>query len=342
MYGRTERELAMEQKIQIKLQDQCQVIKDFFVWIDRKAMTTKSKYVCYILQLINFCKEKMNIEEFTEENFKDITFEILNDFFAESSKKKKGDQVIDKNDESIIATKICAVSTFFKYLEMKKIIEHNICTYVERPRIQDKDSIVFLEQSEIKALFENIENGVSSCKSVISRQQKWKTRDKLLCIIPLITGIRISALHDINIEDIDFANKTLTVIEKEDKSRTFSLPDSTLAMIYQWLQERKELCRDLPCNTNALFICIYGKQCKRINVNGINNIIKKYTYNIPKKITAHKLRDTFATNLYRETGDIYLVSELLGHESPETTRKYVRASEDQKKMAVNIMSNFIS
>ncbi len=341
MYGRTERELAIEQQIEKKLYGQCSTVRAYYVWLGRKAATTKSKYISYVIQLISFCEERMNIPEFSEENFRDISLDMLNEFFHECSKKKRNGVVIDKNDDSIVATKICAISTFFKYLEMRKIIDQNICVYVDRPRLQDKDCITFLEQSEIRELFANIENGVGSSKAV-STQKKWKNRDKLLCMLPLITGIRISALRDINVADIDLERQTLRVIEKEDKTREFDLPDNVIELIKDWLRDRKKMTETFDCQTDALLIGIYRGQCKRLGATAVNNIIAKYTSTIPKKITAHKLRDTFATNLYRETNDIYLVSELLGHESPDTTKKYVRASKEQKKAAINIMSSFVS
>ena len=81
---------------------------------------------------------------------------------------------------------------------------------------------------------------------------------------------------------------------------------------------------------NAFFLSL---QNKRITVRAVENLVKKYAKNVTtiKKITPHKLRSTFGTNLYQETGDIYLVADVLGHKDVNTTRKHYAAMKDEHK-----------
>ena len=80
---------------------------------------------------------------------------------------------------------------------------------------------------------------------------------------------------------------------------------------------------------DALFLSM---QNKRISVRAVENLVKKYASNVSlKKITPHKLRSTFGTNLYQETGDIYLVADVLGHKDVNTTRKHYAAMKDEHK-----------
>lgn len=335
MYGRTENELIIEKRIEQKLDSQDDVIKNFYKWMNGKSVTTKEKYIYYVTQFLDYCKATMNVPVIS---YGDISLETLNTYIQTASVKKDGS---GKNESSIIATRICAISTFFKYLKIYNLIETNICEYVDRPKIREKENITFLVKDEIKELLNNVEEGVGSNRAV-HYQEKYKNRDMLICMLPIITGMRISAMRNINIEDIDMRNGTISVIEKENKHRIFQIPDAVLDLIVKWIEDRKEIIGEVKCETDALFICIYRKECRRISTVAINNLIKKYSATIPKKITAHKLRDTFATNLYNQTGDIYLVSEMLGHSNPETTRKYVRANDEQKKGAVKLMAELIS
>ena len=79
-----------------------------------------------------------------------------------------------------------------------------------------------------------------------------------------------------------------------------------------------------------LFLSI---QNRRITVRAVENLVKKYAKTVTtlKKITPHKLRSTFGTNLYNETGDIYLVADVLGHKDVNTTRKHYAAMQDANR-----------
>ena len=82
-------------------------------------------------------------------------------------------------------------------------------------------------------------------------------------------------------------------------------------------------------------------QKKRISVRAVENLVKKYASLITniKNITPHKLRSTYGTALYRETGDIYLVADVLGHTDVNTTRKhYAAIEEDRRRKAANKIS----
>ena len=93
----------------------------------------------------------------------------------------------------------------------------------------------------------------------------------------------------------------------------------------------------LPGHEDAVFLSL---QKKRMSVRTVENMVKKYAGLVTplKKITPHKLRSTYGTSLYRETGDIYLVASVLGHSDVNTTKKHYAAQEDQRrKSARNIV-----
>ena len=96
-----------------------------------------------------------------------------------------------------------------------------------------------------------------------------------------------------------------------------------------YMAERKHITPE-PGHEDALFLSL---QKKRLNVRSVENLVKKYAKIVTplKKITPHKLRSTYGTNLYRETGDIYLVADVLGHEDVNTTKKHYAALEDERR-----------
>lgn len=338
MNGRTENDLQIEKKIEKRLENQDETLKEFYSWMNGKSVLTQEKYIYYVIDFIDYCKGKMEVDHIGREDYNKITLAILDEYIKGLNKSKRNSN--GRNGTSIIVTRICAISTFFKFLKTRGIVDSNICEYVDRPKVRQEDHITFLTKEEIKELMDNIERGVGTARS-IEYSKKYKTRDRLICLLPIITGMRVSALRNINIEDVDMKNMTVSVVEKENKRRVFQLPEAACREMAIWIREREKIFKNVKCETTALFVGLYRDECKRLTTGAINSLIKKYSSTIHKKITAHKLRDTFATNLYNETSDIFLVSEMLGHQNPETTKKYVRASDQQKKGAVKIMADII-
>lgn len=339
MEGRTQRELILEEETLMLLKDHPTYLTDFFYWMSGKAPSTKKKYIDYVLEFLHFCCDELSLEQVEEQDIEKINTSLLNKYVNVIFLKKKKNGSIGRNDTSIVNVKICAVSTFFRFLISQGVVSINICDNIERPRINEKDNITYLEQSEIEEVMSAVDSGVGS-HNAITRQSKWKNRDKLLIALPLVTGMRISAMLDINIEDIDFSLNEITVTEKENKRRKFTVA-GLMDLIYQWFDERQKLLDKYGGDSAALFITVYGGECKRMTSVSVNNIIKKYSKCTNKHITAHKLRASMATNVYDTTGDIYLVSELLGHKSPETTKKYARASEQKKQEALEHMTSIV-
>ena len=96
-----------------------------------------------------------------------------------------------------------------------------------------------------------------------------------------------------------------------------------------YLEEREHII-PVQGNENALFLSL---QNRRMSVRAVENLVKKYASRVTtlKKITPHKLRSTYGTTLYRESNDIYLVADVLGHKDVNTTRKHYAAQEDERR-----------
>ena len=155
-------------------------------------------------------------------------------------------------------------------------------------------------------------------------------------MLGITTGLRVSAISNIDIDDIDFKNNVLRTIEKGGYEREIFLSDKLVDIINNWIVDRKKILGKIECN--ALFI---STQKKRIGITTIRSLLTKYTYNISKHITPHKLRSTTAINLYDTTGDIFLVADVLGHHNIENTKRYTKVSNAKRKYAADKLSNLI-
>ena len=161
-----------------------------------------------------------------------------------------------------------------------------------------------------------------------------KTRDVAMLSLFLGTGIRISECVGINVDDIDFENSAFTVTRKGGNRVILYFNEEVKEALQNYLVDRAKI-KDLKETENALFLSL---QKKRMNVRSVQELVKKYSLlSTPlKRITPHKLRSTYGTNLYRETKDIYIVADVLGHKDVNTTKKhYAAISEDIRRDAAN-------
>ena len=131
--------------------------------------------------------------------------------------------------------------------------------------------------------------------------------------------------------DVDFENDRIKVTRKGGNEAFVFFSDEAEAYLKDYLKERTKVVTK-EGHENALFL---SSQNRRISVRAMENLVKKYAQiTTPlKHITPHKLRSTYGTELYQETGDIYLVADVLGHKDVNTTKKHYAAMDEQKKRA---------
>ena len=166
--------------------------------------------------------------------------------------------------------------------------------------------------------------------------EKTKYRDLAIVTLLLGTGIRVSECVGLDIDDVDFKNNGITVTRKGGNQMVVYFGDEVRETLLAYFEERKDIVA-MEGSTNALFLSL---QRKRIGVRTVENMVKKYSKLVTtiKNITPHKLRSTYGTTLYRETGDIYLVADVLGHSDVNTTRKhYAAQEEDRRRYAASVV-----
>ena len=236
-----------------------------------------------------------------------------------------GDKV---NKDRGIARKISSLKTFYNYFYRKQIIANNPAALITLPKNHEKP-IIRLDIDEVAQLLDMVEAGEGLTKRQEAYYQKTRQRDLTILTLLLGTGIRVSECVGLDIRDIDFKNDGLRIHRKGGKEVIIYFGDEVRDALETYLEERK---RQIPeaGHEQALFLSM---QNKRISVRSVENLVKKYTQIATplKHITPHKLRSTYGTALYRETGDIYLVSDVLGHSDVNTTRKHYAAIEDDRR-----------
>ena len=232
------------------------------------------------------------------------------------------------NGERGIMRKLACLRTLYRYFYKKESIKTNPASIVDMPKIHEKE-IVRLDADEVSVLLDQVELGDKLTKSQQKFHDKTKTRDMAILTLLLGTGMRVSECVGIDINDIDFKNSGIKIRRKGGNETVIYFGEEVENALLDYLEERK-LIVPQDGYENALFLSL---QKRRIGVRAVENLVKKYSSLVTnlKKITPHKLRSTYGTALYKETGDIYLVADVLGHKDVNTTKKHYAAIEDERR-----------
>lgn len=315
---------------------------EFFIGVEnRTTPLTRLNYAYdlriffdFMIKEIPSCMRYISVKQITLADVDKLTTRDIENYLNYLTyyiPPKRDDDDIYKNSERGKARKLSSVRAFFKYFFKKNRISSNVAANVDTPKIHDKE-IIRLENNEVSDLLDMVENGSFASKRQNLFKEKTQLRDYAMISLFLGTGIRISECVGLNVDDIDLKNNSFVVTRKGGNRVVLYFSDEVAEPLCAYLESR---CMDdkIPPGERALFLSL---QKKRITVRAVENIIKKYALQVTplKKITPHKLRSTFGTELYRATGDIYVVANVLGHKDVNTTRKhYAAISEDIRRDA---------
>ena len=239
------------------------------------------------------------------------------------------------NTENGKKRKLVSLRSFYNYYYKKEMIQTNPASLISVPKLHSK-AIVRLEIDEVAKLLDEVESADNMTKTQQKYHEKTKVRDLALMTLLLGTGIRVSECVGLDINDVDFDNNGIKIRRKGGYEVVVYFGDEVRVALISYLDIRTTL-NPSEGSTNALFLSM---QMRRLNVRSVENLVKKYASVITKlkRITPHKLRSTYGTSLYRETGDIYLVADVLGHKDVNTTKKHYAAIEDdRRKSAANVV-----
>ena len=239
------------------------------------------------------------------------------------------------NGERGKARKLSSVRAFYKYLYKKGRISSNPASLVDAPKLHEK-AIIRLEPDEVVKLLDLIDSGAGLTDAQKRFHNQTKVRDAAIVTLFLGTGMRISELVGINVDDIDFEQNEVRIVRKGGNQDVLVFGSEVRGALLSYMVSREGVDAE-PGHEKALFLSL---QKKRITVRAVEQLVKKYAKIAAplKKISPHKLRSTYGTSLYRETGDIYLVADVLGHKDVNTTRKhYAALSQDRRRTAAEVI-----
>ena len=309
--------------------------KDFFRAIEPRTTTkTRISYAYDIRIFFQFLLEQnpafrdWSIDAFTVDVLDQITAVDLEEYEEYLKVYQAGDKT-ETNGERGLKRKMSSLRSFYAYYFKREMIHTNPTVLVDVPKIHQK-SIIRLEADEVALLLDYIEHGgddLTGQKKVY--YEKNKDRDLALVTLLLGTGVRVSECVGLDIEDVDFKNNGIKVTRKGGNEMVVYFGPEVEKALKNYLEVRKNII-PVEGHEHALF---YSTQRKRIGVQAVENLVKKYARQVTttKKITPHKLRSTYGTALYQETGDIYLVADVLGHKDVNTTKKHYAALDDSRR-----------
>lgn len=308
---------------------------DFFRGIEpRTSSRTRIAYAYDLKTFFEFLKKQNPV--FANYELKDFTLSVLDEihlldleeymeYLKCYSNEKKEDLV---NKERGIMRKIASLKSFYGYFFRTERIKTNPAALIRMPKLHEKE-IVRLEIDEVARLLDEVEQGEALTEKQKAYHAKTKIRDLAIMTLLLGTGIRVSECVGLNLTDLDFSNGAMRIHRKGGKEVILYFGSEVEYALLDYLDERK-MIQPEPDHEEALFLSM---QRKRIAVRSVENLVKKYARLVTplKHITPHKLRSTYGTSLYRETGDIYLVADVLGHSDVNTTKKHYAAMEDERR-----------
>lgn len=324
--GRYEKEAAFYLKLKEELEALPPIFEEYYMSMraNRKAYSTIRVYIYNILHFAKF----MNDGNIADTFYEDVTFCDIERYII-SLETKKTNKGVQRMSDDALQQKWSSLNSFFSWLVKRKYIKENPTVAISRPKNNTEHEVTYLTKREIALLFKAVENNPNKVQSL---------RDYVLFNVALATGLRVSALTNINIDNIDFENNTIGVIEKRQKIREILVGTETIELIKKWIAVRNmEFPND---KSNALFL---SKKDNRLSPDAANYALKNYCKEagIQKKITMHKLRASTATNLAAAGIDLQTISYILGHSNTVVTSRYVAVLDKSKKNAQEALSNLL-
>lgn len=311
---------------------------DFFRAIEpRTSLLTRINYGYDLRLFFSFLENERGMKPL-KMSAKDLESLSMNDFelYLEYLKLYyKDGETVKENGEKGIARKLCAIRSLYKYYYKKEMIDQNITARLESPKLHEKP-ILRLDLEETNSLLHVVESGAGLSNHQQAFNVKTKVRDLAILTLFLTTGIRISELVALDVSDFDFKNNAFKVLRKGGNESLLFFGDEAREALERYIEQRKSSANFIEAS--PMFLSL---QNKRISVRAVQMLVEKYSrVSVPlKHISPHKLRSTYGTMLYQQTGDIYLVADVLGHKDVNTTRKHYAAMDEQRrKMAANSVS----
>ena len=335
-----EREISCIERLNAIIDALPYFVREFFIGVElRTSALTRLNYAYDLRVFFDFLTKKV----FRNKKISDIELTDLAkleaydfEYFLSYLSHYQINGKAERCTETGKARKLSTLRAFYKYFFNRNALPANTPSKVSMPKIHEKE-IIRLDTNdkidEVGEMLYTVETGNGLTKRQLAFHNSTKLRDAAIITLFLGTGIRISELVGLNLDDIDFNTNSFVVTRKGGNRAVLYFNDEVASALHDYVDTREK-----DDNENALFLSL---QNRRISTRTVQELVKKYAKIASplKKITPHKLRSTFGTNLYKQTGDIYVVADCLGHKDVNTTKKhYAAITEDVRKKAASSLS----
>lgn len=331
MTGREERDFNKRSKNIKKIEKQPNFVKDWYDYLSacEKSETTCEDYLNKILLFLN------TTGIHTNDDLRNITQKDIARYFT-------GKRIIDQNRSSSDSYKQCiwsALNNFFEFCVDNGYVDTNYITNIKRSRNNDLEKIkkrrIVITEDNYKQIINNVKNGIGSPKAK-KAQREMINRNVVILYLLITTGMRKSALCQINCSDISIEDETVFITDKNNHSFQYSLTKEVVKYLNFWLVEREKYVKD----TDALFVTNKGN---RLSGSALDKLVDKYcSPAVGKHISPHKLRGGFGSLVYEKTGDIEFTRRAMGHSQVTTTQRYITTDNTEMKKATKIMDSMFA
>lgn len=331
----SEKKLKLRKKINEVASELPEFVKDFFTYCSSTKNYSLRTTLNYAIDLRIFFRYLAETNPLLHGDIKNITLDFIDELRPQDLQEYL--QYIEiyehngtayANEECGKARKIASLRSFYKYFFSMGLLKNNPSSIISSPKLHKKN-VIHMERSESDELIRTMENQTGLTKKQQSFSKKSYYRDLAIVTLLLGTGIRVSECVGINLKDINWKNRSIRIIRKGGNESTVYFNED----VEQRLNDYIDLERKAPeKDSDALFV---SRNQTRITARSVERMVKKYTQTaVPqKRITPHKLRSTYGTNLYQETNDIYLVADALGHASLNVVQRYADISDERRRRA---------
>ena len=285
------------------------------------------------------CRYKQTNTKYKNKEIREIDLDLFNNLttidiedYLHYLQLYNKDDIEYMNKEQGVKRKFSALRMLYNYLYCHDMINDNPTTKITTPKLREKE-ITRLDPNEIADMLDQAESGAKLTKKQKESHEKTKLRDVALLTLLLGTGIRVSECVGLNVNDVDFDNGCMKIMRKGHKEDIVYFGDEVESALKEYIEHRTDIFKPVDEDADALFI---SSKNRRISVRAVELLVKKYAMltTTVKNITPHKLRSTYGTQLYKETGDIYLVADVLGHKDVNTTKKHYAAIDDERRLKI--------
>ncbi len=268
--------------------------EQFYAYLENEKRFSKHTTLAYQRDLRDF---QQFYHKFELQSLRDVTVHTVRQYIADANRRQLGARSIQR--------RLSALRSFYRYLEREKYVDVNPVNGVKAPKIPQRLPKI-MDVDQVQALL------------TITDDDALAVRDVAILELFYSSGLRLTELVSLNINDLDIAGKTLRVLGKGNKVRQIPVGKMALEALKKWFEIRECWISDNEC---AIFITRKGSRISQRNVQArLKQWGQKQSLNTG--LHPHRLRHSFASHLLESSSDIRAVQELLGHENLSSTQIY--------------------